>query len=91
MTQQEYTLIFSLQDPQEDPGVYVSDLHAHGCDDALLGIGKKGRIALNFIRDTSDVQEDMNDLVELIEHVIPGAQCVERRVGADDEFLVLDA
>jgi len=47
MKEYKFTLKFSLQD---NPDAYIEKLGIEGCDDALIGIGQSGRIALNFTR-----------------------------------------
>ena len=42
----EFTLKFSLPEAGTDPKAYVEQLAEAGCDDALVGVGLSGRIAL---------------------------------------------
>jgi len=42
MNEYDFTLKFNFQNPQVDPKDYIEQLHESGCDDALIGIGKKG-------------------------------------------------
>jgi hypothetical protein len=49
----DFTLKFNLQNLQTDPKDYIEELYTSGCDDALIGVGKKGYISLNFIRESS--------------------------------------
>ncbi len=53
MPEYEFALKFKLQDPQIDPDIYVEQLYESGCDDAIIGTGKKGYIGLDFIRESS--------------------------------------
>jgi len=56
MQEYDFTLKFALQDASADPSDYVDALEANGCDDALIGIGKHGYIALNFIREAESAK-----------------------------------
>lgn len=54
----EYDLLkFDLPDPSIDPEQFVEALYAAGCDDATVGIGQHGRIALNFTREALSATE----------------------------------
>lgn len=46
----EYTFIlkYQLAEHDSDPDVLVERLGSAGCDDALVGIGQPGRLALEF-------------------------------------------
>lgn len=73
----EFTLKFALQDESDEPGGYVEKLGAAGCDDALIGVGQNGRIALNFVRESASAYEAIVSAVENVKAAIPGARLVE--------------
>jgi predicted DNA-binding transcriptional regulator AlpA len=77
MQEYEFTLKFKLSDSNVDPGIYLEPLYESGCDDALIGIGKKGYIALNFIREADSAFEAISRAIEEVHRVIPGAEIVE--------------
>lgn len=77
MADYEFTLIFSLPDAAADPAVYVDALGAAGCNDALIGIGLNGRIALNFIRESEDAAAAISSAITQVRGVIPGAVLAE--------------
>ena len=77
MTDYDFTLKFDLKDPDLDPAIYVESLYENGCDDALIGIGKKGYIVLNFIREDSSPLKAISQAIAKIEKVIPFASLVE--------------
>ena len=77
MKEYEFTLKFALQHPDADPQRYVEDLGCNGCDDALIGVGKKGYIALNFIREAASAYEAISSAVSDVKKVIPEATLVE--------------
>jgi hypothetical protein len=72
------TLSFNLQDSQIDPNDYIEQLHENGCDDALIGIGKKGCIVLNFIREASSAYEAISSAIS-DKKVIPHAILVGKK------------
>ncbi|MEM7595796.1 MAG: DNA-binding protein [Cyanobacteria bacterium P01_A01_bin.83] len=77
MPEYEFTLKFKLQDSQIDPDIYVEQLYESGCDDAVIGTGKKGYIGLNFIRESSSAYEAIASAVRDLKKVIPKAILVE--------------
>ena len=77
MTEYEFTLKFNLQNAQTDPQEYVELLGRNGCDDALLGIGQRGRIAFSFIRGSTSAYEAVLSAIEDIRKVLPNARLVE--------------
>lgn len=77
MSEYEFILKFRLPDTSEDPGRYVDALGEQGCDDALIGIGKNGRIALEFCRAASSAEEAVFSAIRNVRDVVPGAALIE--------------
>lgn len=77
MHEYEFTLKFSLQNAQADPQEYVEPLGKAGCDDALIGIGQCGRIALSFTRESISAYEAVSSAIKDIRTVLPNAKLVE--------------
>ena len=73
----EFTLKFSLPDSSIDPGEYVEELGEEGCDDALIGVGQAGRIALNFDREAESAFAAIASAVVAVKRAIPDAKLVE--------------
>ena len=73
MKEFEFTLKFKLPDTNSDPEAYLDALYDAGCDDALIGIGKKGHIALDFDREGEDSIEAMKSAIEDVYKAIPDA------------------
>lgn len=73
----EFTLKFSLPEDGTDPECYVEALGAGGCDDALIGTGLPGRIALDFDREAESAFVAVSSAVADVKSVIPGAKLVE--------------
>lgn len=77
MHEYEFTLKFSLQNAQADPQEYVEPLGKAGCDDALIGVGQCGRIALSFTRESISAYEAVSSAIKDIRKVLPNAKLVE--------------
>lgn len=92
MKEYDFTLKFSLQNSQADPNSYVEVLYAGGCDDALIGVGKKGYISLNFIREASSAYEAISSAIADVKRVIPHASFIQAEpdyVGLTDAAKIL--
>ena len=77
MHEYEFTLKFSLPDLGADPESFVDRLAGAGCDDALVGIGQHGRIALDFTRSASTALTAITSALRDVRKAIPGAMLVE--------------
>ena len=77
MKEYDFTLKFNLQNSQADPEYHVEKLYEGGCEDALIGIGKKGYISLNFIREASSAYEAVSSAIIDVKRVIPYATLIE--------------
>ena len=73
----EFELKFSLSETSQNPGVFVERLAETGCTDALVGIGKTGRIAFHFSRDAHSAFEAVLSAVNNIRTAIPEATLIE--------------
>lgn len=73
----DFTLKFALADPEIEPEIYVKQLGEAGCDDAIIGIGQKGRIALQFNREAPNAAEAILSAIQDVKRVIPSATLVE--------------
>ena len=56
-TQYDFTLRFVLTPNSIDPDTLVDALFLAGCDDATLGTGYRGRLALNFSRESKTAEK----------------------------------
>ncbi|MDX1573161.1 MAG: DNA-binding protein [Methylophaga sp.] len=73
----EFTLKFSMPDTFADPESFADQLRKAGCDDAIIGIGQKGRIALQFNREASRALEAITSAIKDVKSVIPDARLIE--------------
>jgi len=77
MKEFEFTLKFSLTDASIEPDSYIERLGEEGCDDALIGIGQKGRIALQFNREAQNASEAVLSAIQAVKRAIPDAKLIE--------------
>jgi hypothetical protein len=77
MTEYEFTLRFRLPVDGSDPEQWIDALAQAGCDDALVGVGQPGRIALDFTREAGSAFDAIVSAVQAVQSAIPGAQLVE--------------
>jgi hypothetical protein len=77
MNTYDFTIKFRLPDPSADPDQYMEALAEAGCDDAMVGIGVRGRIALDFSREARSALAAVSSAVRDVQRAIPGAELVE--------------
>ena len=73
----EFELRFKLPTDDADAGDLVERLGEEGCDDALIGIGQPGRIALRFTREAESAKRAIVSALEDVKKAIPAAQLIE--------------
>jgi len=72
-----FTLKYQLADDDRDPDVLVERLGEAGCDDALVGIGQPGRLALEFTREAADAEAAVHSALAAVRSAIPAAKLIE--------------
>ncbi len=77
MRSYDFTLKFALGQQNADPGSFVDRLRNEGCDDALVGIGRPGRIALDFTREADSAEEAVIIALSSDKSAIPDAKFLE--------------
>ena len=77
MNEFEFTLKFGLTSDSLEPDAYIKRLGEEGCDDALIGVGKSGRIALLFNRGAENALEAVLSAIKDVKRAIPDAKFVE--------------
>lgn len=76
MEEYEFTLKFSV--PEElGKGVIEDRLFEAGCDDALIGVGSKGRLALAFSRQSGSANQAIIGAISDVKRAIPDAKLIE--------------
>lgn len=72
-----FTLKYQLAQGDSDPDVLVERLYTEGCDDALVGVGLPGRLALEFTREAATAEAALLSALMDIKRIIPDARLVE--------------
>nr|WP_312988929.1 DNA-binding protein [Comamonas koreensis] len=72
-----FTLKYQLADDDRDPDVLVERLGEADCDDALVGIGQPGRLALEFTREAVDAEAAVRSALAAVRSAIPAAKLIE--------------
>ncbi|WP_295975425.1 DNA-binding protein [uncultured Xanthomonas sp.] len=72
-----FTLKYQLADDDRYPDVLVERLGEAGCDDALVGIGQPGRLALEFTREAADAEAAVRSALAAVRTAIPAAKLIE--------------
>lgn len=73
----EFTLKYQLAADDCDLDEIVERLAEAGCDDATVGIGQPGRIALVFVREDSSAFGALMSALEDVKSAVPSARLVE--------------
>lgn len=77
----EFTLVYELPRPECEPAAYVDALYEAGCDDALVGIGTIGKIALAFTREAESRDAAVTSANADVLKAIPGARLTSTHDG----------
>ena len=72
-----FTLKYQLADEDRDPDALVERLGEAGCDDALVGIGQPGRLALEFTREAADAEDAVRSALVDVRSAVPSARLIE--------------
>jgi len=73
----EFELRFKLPADAADAAELVERLGEAGCNDALIGIGQPGRMALRFTREAESAKRAIISALEDVKKVIPAAKLIE--------------
>jgi len=72
-----FTLKYQLAAGDKDPDALIERLGAAGCDDALIGVGLPGRLALEFTREAESAGAAIRSALVDVQQVIPEATLIE--------------
>lgn len=72
----EFTLKYQLHDGV-DVDALIELLGEAGCDDAVVGSGQPGRLALAFSREGKTARESVHSALENVRQVLPEARLIE--------------
>jgi hypothetical protein len=73
----DFTLKFSTSVTDQHIDIWVERLGAEGCDDALVGTGRPGRIALDFTRSAPSAEAAVLSALADVKRAQPGAKLLE--------------
>jgi len=72
-----FTLKYQLAADDRDPNVLVERLAEAGCEDALVGIGQPGRLALEFTREADSAEAAVCSALEDVRRAVASARLIE--------------
>ena len=72
-----FTLKYQLASDDSDPHMLVERLGEAGCDDALVGIGQPGRLALEFTREADSADAAVRSALADVRGAVPSARLIE--------------
>jgi|APEBP8051073220_1049391.scaffolds.fasta_scaffold00415_40 predicted DNA-binding transcriptional regulator AlpA len=72
-----FTLKYQLAEDDCDLDALVERLGEAGCDDALVGIGQPGRLALEFTREAVDAAAAVRSALADVRNAVPSAKLIE--------------
>ena len=73
----DFVLKFRLPEGGEDPSAWLDALFEADCDDATIGVGKRGSIALDFTRGGASAEDAVRSAIAAVKCAIPGAVLTE--------------
>jgi hypothetical protein len=73
----EFTLKFKCATDSAEGDELVERLGEGGCDDAVIGIGQPGRIALNFTREATSAYKAIISALADVKRAIPQSELIE--------------
>lgn len=77
MNEFEFTLKFAFTDACTEPDSFIDRLAEAGCTDAIIGVGQKGRVALQFSREANNALDAITSAITDVKSVIPEAKLIE--------------
>ena len=72
-----FTLKYQLADDDRDTDALVERLGEAGCDDALVGVGQPGRLALEFTREAANADAAVQSALADVRRAVPSARLIE--------------
>ena len=77
MNEFDFTLKFCLTGTPLEPEAHIDRLGEEGCNDALIGVGQSGRIALQFTRRAENAFVAILSAIKDVKRAIPDAKLIE--------------
>ncbi|MBJ3816842.1 DNA-binding protein [Shimwellia pseudoproteus] len=73
----QFTLRYQLAAQDSDALAVAERLGGGGCDDAVVGIGLPGRVALAFTREAPDAGQAIQSALADVQRIVPAAVLIE--------------
>jgi hypothetical protein len=73
----DFGMRFKIADAGSDSDALIERLGDAGCDDALIGTGQPGNLALDFTRQARWVKEAIVSALRDVKQAIPDAELIE--------------
>jgi hypothetical protein len=77
MADYDFTLKFDISTLECEPETLLDQLYEAGCADAIIGIGRPGRIAMNFTREAGSASEAVSSALSDVKKALPQAMLIE--------------
>ncbi|MEI6541994.1 MAG: DNA-binding protein [Methylococcales bacterium] len=77
MTDYDFTLKFDISTLDREPETLLDQLYECGCDDAIIGIGRPGRLSINFIREAESASKAVSTALSDVKKALPYAKLIE--------------
>jgi predicted DNA-binding transcriptional regulator AlpA len=77
MNEFDFALKYCLTGTSLKPDAHIDHLGEEGCDDALIGVGQSGRIALQFTRSAESAFVAILSAVKDVKRAIPDSKLIE--------------
>jgi hypothetical protein len=88
-----FELSFKLPGVDADGEQYLDALYEAGCDDAMIGMGRRGFIGADFSRESASIELAVESAIQNVEKAIPGARLIDAGpdlVGVSDIAALLE-
>ncbi len=72
-----FTLKYQLPSDDNDMDAIMDRLAEEGCDDALVGVGQPGLLALEFVREAPSERDALEGAIEDVRRAVPNARLIE--------------
>lgn len=72
-----FTLTYQLLSDDNDTDAILDRLAEEGCDDALVGVGQPGRLALEFVREAASAHDAIEGAIEDVRRAVPNARLID--------------
>ncbi len=77
MNEFDFTLVYDISNIIKPLNEIAEILYMSGCEDAIIGIGRAGQVAINFTRESSNALEAVTSAQNNVTSVLPQAKLIE--------------